>query len=399
MWIPGSDTIEGEDAARAPKGLLLMVRDLVADRVEAQRQREAQRARTPLQLAWRQLRRYKLALAGGATLIVFYAMMLLAEFLAPYALDFSDRNLFYAPPVGVHIIDPQGRWHLRPFVYAYRLVDPALRVYGPDTARTYDLRFFVQGSPYRLFRVISTDIHLLGVDPPARLFLLGSDQFGRDLFSRLLYGSRVSLLIGILVVLITFPIGLILGGISGYYGGWIDNIIMRSVEVLAAFPTFYLLLTLASVLPATLSSGARLFMISAVFSLVGWGGLARVIRGLVLSIREVEFVLAARVAGLTDLGVIVRHILPSTTSYVIVAATLTIPGVILGESGLSFLGVGVQEPSTSWGLLLAQAQSIDVLTQYPWLLMPGLTIVLAILAYNFLGDGVRDALDPRQRST
>jgi peptide/nickel transport system permease protein len=215
----------------------------------------------------------------------------------------------------------------------------------------------------------------------------------------MLYGSRVSLLIGILVVLITFPIGMILGGVAGYYGGLIDNVLMRTVEVLAAFPSFYLLLTLASVLPPTLSSGARLFMISAVFSLVGWGGLARVIRGLVLSILEVEFVLAAPAAGLRDFGIIVRHILPSTTSYVIVAATLTIPGVILGESGLSFLGLGVQEPSTRWGLLLAQAQSIDVLTQYPWLLVPGLAIVLSILAYNFLGDGIRDALDPRQRST
>ncbi len=376
-----------------------MLHDVVAARQEAQRQREAQRARTPLQLAWRQLKRYKLALAGGASLIVLYTFMLFAEFLAPYALDFSDRSLFYAPPVGVHVVDAHGRWHLRPFVYAYRLVDPSLRVYGPDTSRTYDVRILVRGSRYRLLWVIPSDIHLLGVDPPARLFLLGSDQFGRDLLSRLLYGSRVSLVIGILVVLITFPIGMILGGTAGYYGGLIDNIIMRSVEVLAAFPSFYLLLTLASVLPPTLSSGGRLFMISAVFSLVGWGGLARVIRGLVLSIREVEFVLAARSAGQTDFRVIVRHILPSTTSYVIVAATLTIPGVLLGESGLSFLGLGVQEPSTSWGLLLAQAQSIDVLTQFPWLLVPGLAIVIAILAYNFLGDGIRDALDPRQRST
>jgi peptide/nickel transport system permease protein len=215
----------------------------------------------------------------------------------------------------------------------------------------------------------------------------------------MLFGSRVSLMIGILVVLITFPIGLIMGGISGYYGGIIDNLIMRAVEVLAAFPTFYLLLTLASVLPATLGSAVRLFMIAGVFSLVGWGGLARIIRGLVLSIRELEFVLGARAAGLNDLRVIVRHILPSTTSYVIVAATLTIPGVILGESGLSFLGLGVQEPGTSWGLLLAQAQSIDVLTQFPWLLLPGLAIVVVILAYNFLGDGIRDAFDPRQRST
>ncbi|HEX4836567.1 MAG TPA: ABC transporter permease [bacterium] len=376
-----------------------MVRDLVAERVEAQREREAARARTPLQLAWRQLTRYKLALAGAAVLVILYSGMLVAEFLAPYALDFSDRNLFYAPPVGVHIVDAQGHWHLRPFVYAYRLVDPGLRIYGPDTARPYDVHVFVRGFPYRFLGLVPTDIHFLGVDPPARLFLLGSDQFGRDLFSRMLYGSRVSLLIGILVVVVEFPIGMILGGIAGYFGGLRDNIIMRSVEVLAAFPTFYLLLTLASVLPPTLTSAGRLFMISAVFSLVGWGGLARVIRGLILSIRELEFVLSARAAGLKDGKVITRHILPITSSYVIVAATLTIPGVILGESGLSYLGLGVQEPSTSWGLLLAQAQDIEALTRHPWLLIPGFMIVLTVLAYNFLGDGVRDALDPRQRST
>jgi len=376
-----------------------VARDLAAARSAAQQQREAARARTPLQLAWRQLRRHRLALLSGAALVVIYAVMVFAEFLAPYALDFSDRTLFYAPPVGVHLVDARGRWHARPFVYAYRLVDPDLRLYGPDTSRTYDIHFFVRGFRYRLLWVVPTDVHLMGVDDPARLFLFGSDQFGRDLLSRMLSGSRVSLMIGLLVVLITFPIGLILGGIAGFYGGWIDNVIMRSVEVLASFPTFYLLLTLATVLPATLSSAARLFMIAAVFSLVGWGGLARIIRGLVLSIRELEFVLAARAGGLNDLRVITRHILPSTSSYVIVAATLTIPGVILGESGLSYLGIGVQEPSTSWGLLLAQAQSIDVLTQFPWLLLPGLAIVLVILFYNFFGDGVRDALDPRQRSS
>jgi len=365
----------------------------------AARERAAARARTPLQLAWRQLMRYRLAVAGGVVLIVLYATMVLAPFLAPYALDYSDRNLFYAPPVGVHFVDARGRVHLRPFVYAYTVVEASLPSYGRDTTRTHDIHVLVRGVPYRLFWLIPTDLHLLGVDPPARLFLLGTDQFGRDLLSRILYGSLISLTIGLIVVLITFPIGMILGGVAGYYAGVIDNVIMRSVEVLAAFPSFYLLLTLASVLPPTLSSGARLFMISGVFSLVGWGGLARVLRGIVFGIREVEFVLAARAAGLKDFRVITRHVLPSTASYVIVAATLTIPGVILGESGLSFLGLGVQEPSTSWGLLLAQAQSVEALTQFPWLLIPGLMIVLAVIAFNFLGDGVRDALDPRQRSS
>ena len=269
-----------------------------------------------------------------------------------------------------------------------------------DTTRTYDIRFFVRGAPYRLFWLIPSDLHLLGVDPPARLFLLGTDQFGRDLLSRILYGSVISLLIGLIVVLVTFPIGMLLGGIAGYYGGRIDNVIMRSVEVLAAFPTFYLLLTLASVLPPTLSSGAR--------AVHDFGGVQpdRVGRAGPGPPRD-----RTRGSGkwsscsrpgppvLRDFSVIVRHVLPSTTSYVIVAASLTIPGVILGESGLSYLGVGVHEPSASWGLLLAQAQSIEALTQFPWLLIPGVMIVLAVLAFNFLGDGVRDALDPRQRST
>lgn len=374
-----------------------MARDLVAERLAVEQERERARIRTPLQLAWRQLTRYKLALAGGAVLIVLYLVMLFAEFLAPYGLDFSDRTAYYAPPVGVHVVDAQGRWHL-PFVYPYRQVDPSVPTYAEDISRRFPIHVFVHGFPYRLLGLVPTDIHLAGVDAPARLFLLGSDQFGRDTFSRVLFGSRVSLLIGITVVITTFPIGMLLGGVAGYYGGVVDNIIMRMVEVLAAFPTFYLTLTLASVLPPTISGAARLFMITLVFSVVGWGGLARVIRGIVLSLRDLEYVLAARAAGLTDLRVIIRHVLPGTSSYLIVAATLTIPGAILGESGLSFLGIGVQEPSTSWGLQLAQAQSIDVLTQFPWLLIPGLFIVVAIIAYNFLGDGIRDALDPRQRS-
>ena len=373
--------------------------EVAASQLAAQRRAEAARVRSPWQLAWRQLRRYRLAVAGGAALLVLYAAMILAEFLAPYGLDQSDRTLFYAPPTEIHWIDARGHLHPRPFVYAYRVVDVSIPQYAPDTSRTYDVRFLVRGAPYRWLGLVPGDLHLIGVDPPARLFLLGTDQFGRDMLSRLLYGSRVSLMLGVLVVVISFPIGMVLGGVAGYYGGLVDNAMMRAVEVLASFPQFYLILALTSVLPPTLTSPQRIVLLSGVFSLTGWGGLARVIRGIVLGLRELEFVLAARAAGLKDFRVIVRHVLPNTASYIIVAATLTIPGVILGESGLSYLGIGVQEPSTSWGLQLAQAQSIEVFTQFPWLLVPGAAIVLAILAFNFLGDGIRDALDPRQRST
>ncbi len=373
--------------------------DVASAQLAAQRRAEAARVRSPWQLAWRQLKRYRLAVVGGITLIALYAALALAEFLAPYGLDQSDRTLFYAPPTGIHWVDAQGHLHLRPFVYAYRVVDVSIPQYAANTSRAYDVRFLIRGAPYRWLGLVPGNLHLVGVDPPARLFLLGTDQFGRDLLSRLLYGSRVSLMLGILVVVISFPIGMVLGGIAGYYGGLVDNAMMRAVEVLASFPQFYLILALTSVLPPTLSSPQRIVLLSGVFSLTGWGGLARVVRGIVLGLRELEFVLAARAAGLKDFRVIVRHVLPSTASYIIVAATLTIPGVILGESGLSYLGIGVQEPSTSWGLQLAQAQSIEVFTQFPWLLTPGAAIVLAILAFNFLGDGIRDALDPRQRST
>lgn len=354
--------------------------------------------RTPRELAWRQLRKHRVAMVGLGILAVLYTMMLFAEFLAPYPLDFTDRNRFFHPPILPRFVDAEGRVHLRPFVYATTLVDPQLRIYRPDTSRRYPVRFFVQGEPYRLLWLIPTRVHLFGVDEPARIFLMGTDQFGRDLFSRILYGSRVSLLIGIMVVSITIPIGMVYGGIAGYYGGRVDNIMMRVVEAIIALPGFYLLITLSAILPTNVGCTTRFYLIVIILSFLGWTGFSRLIRGYVLSLKEREFVLAARALGRDDLGIILRHILPNTASLVLVVATLSIPGAILGESGLSFLGFGVREPCASWGNLLTAGTNLINLSRSPWLLLPGVFIVLAVVAYNFLGDGLRDAFDPRLRS-
>lgn len=354
--------------------------------------------RTPAQLAWRQLRRHRLALIGGAILIILYSMSLFADFIAPYSLDTSDRAKFYHPPTIPRFVDGSGRLHWRPFVYDMQLVDPGLRTFKVDRSKIYPVRFFVRGEPYRLFWTIPTRIHLFGVDEPGRIFVMGTDGFGRDLFTRVLYGSRVSLIIGILVVAVTLPIGMIYGGIAGFYGGRIDNIMMRLAEVIIAFPAFYLLLTLSAVLPTNVGCTTRFYLITLILSFIGWAGFSRLIRGFVLSLKEREYILAARVMGLDDLRIIVRHILPNTSSLAIIVASLTIPGAILGESGLSFLGLGVREPCSSWGNLLTAGANLVNLSRSPWLLFPGLFIVIAVVAYNFLGDGLRDAFDPRLRT-
>jgi len=356
-------------------------------------------ARTPLALAWRQLRRHRVAMIGGVILIILYTLALFGDFIAPYSLDYTDRERFFHPPTIPRFVDAQGRFHLRPFVYRSTLADPGLRKYAFDANRLYPVRLFVRGEPHRLFWIFPTTIHLFGVDPPARIFLMGTDQFGRDLFTRILYGSRISLVIGILAVAITIPIGMVYGGIAGYFGGRVDNIMMRLVEVIIAFPGFYLFLTLSAVLPTNVGCATRFYLIVIILSFIGWAGFSRLIRGFVLSLKEREFVLAARAIGLDDLRIIIRHVLPNTSSLVMVVATLSIPGAILGESGLSFIGFGIREPCASWGNLLTAGANLPNLAQSPWLLLPGVFIIVAVVAYNFLGDGLRDALDPRLRSS
>lgn len=350
-----------------------------------------------MQLAWRQLRKHRVALIGGGILIALFAMALFAEFLAPYSLDFTDREKFFHPPTVPRFVDEQGRWQ-RPFVYGSELVELGLTRYAIIPTQKYPIRFFTAGEPYRFLWLIPTNVHLIGVDAPGRLFLFGSDQYGRDQLSRILFGGRVSLLVGILAVSITIPIGMVYGGIAGYFGGRVDNIMMRMAEVIIAFPGFYLLLTLSAVLPTNVGCTTRFYLIVLILSFIGWAGFSRLIRGFVLSLKQREYVLAAKAMGLDDLRIILRHLLPNTASLVIVVATLAIPGAILGESGLSFLGLGVREPCASWGNLLSAGTNLVNLSRYPWLLIPGGFIILAVIAYNFLGDGLRDAFDPRLRT-
>lgn len=337
------------------------------------------------------LRRHKWGWRALWVIIFLFLTTIFADFLAPYGPDDQNREKSYHPPTRIHLFDEEGLH--RPFIYNYLLIDPIFKRYEPARSKRYPIRFFVRGTPYRLFGVIPMDIHLFGAE--GRIFLLGSDLHGRDLLSRLLYGARVSLSISLMGVFISFLIGLIIGGIAGYFGGWIDNLLMRLGEIIMSIPGIYLLLGLRALFPTSLSSLEIYFLIVFVLSFIGWAGLGRVIRGMVLSIKEREYVEAARAIGSGHLRIILRHILPNTLSYTTVALTLSVPGFIIGESALSFLGLGIQEPHPSWGNMLTAAQSVRVLTTAPWILIPGVIISLTIISFNFLGDGLRDALDPR----
>ena len=357
----------------------------------------APRPWSPAREFWRHLRRSPLAIAGGALLALLYLLALFAPFLAPYAESDIDRTRFFHPPTSLHMRDVEGHWRA-PFVYGTR--SGLDQTYERDAAQRYPLRWFPRGARYRLFGVIPSDRHLFGVDPPGRIFLFGADDTGRDVWTRLLYGSQVSLTVGLVGIAISFTLGLLLGGVSGYFGGWVDTVIMRSTELLLSIPGLYLIVALRGVFPLTLPSQQTYLAIVAILSFIGWASLARVIRGMVLSLRGAEYVLAARAMGASSLRIIVRHILPNTMSFTIVAATVAVPGYILGEVILSFLGVGVQPPAASWGNMLIAARSERVLTSFPWMLLaPGLAIFLTVMAFNFFGDGLRDALDPRKSPT
>lgn len=339
--------------------------------------------------------------AGTALIIllVMYICIACANFIAPYSKDFSDRNQAYAPPSPVYTITEDGKLSL-PYTYNYiRVFEPKLyqNVYQLDRNQKHYLKLFAKGEQYKILGLVPCSIHLFGTDEGGRFYLLGTDINGRDVFSRLLFGGRISLTIGFLALFILFPIGLLYGGISGYFGGWIDIIMMRFAEAVMAIPSFYLLIILASILPANMTSIQRFTLIVVILALIGWAGFARVVRGMVLSIKNEEFVQAAETIGASKLRVIIKHILPQTTSYVIIAMTLSVPSYILSESGLSFLGLGIQQPDASWGNMLKEAQEYINILYRPWLLTPGALIFIAVLCFNLIGDTVRDILDPKSQ--
>jgi len=350
------------------------------------------------QMAMQDFTKNRVAVLCALLLGVLYCTAIFADFLSPYSFKNEDRNYSYCQPTAVRMVTPEGKFS-RPFVYGVKISfdQNHRRVYQLDKTQMYPIRLLVSGDSYKLFGLIPTTIHLFGVNAPGRLHLWGADSRGRDLFSRILYGGRISLSIGLLGVAISFTIGLLVGGIAGFYGGKIDDVLMRVCEMFMMVPGFYLLLALRAVVPADFNSVQVYFAIVVILSFIGWAGLARIIRGMCLSLRQREFVLAAKVMGLSDLGIIVRHILPHTLSYSIIAIMLSIPGYILAESALSLIGLGIQDPYASWGNLLSEAMGIVQIKFAPWILLPGFFIFLAVMCFNVIGDALRDCLDPKFR--
>ncbi len=348
------------------------------------------------QLMWRKFKKHRLSILGSTLLIIFYVVAIFSDFFSPYDIYKRYREYPYCSPQRIHFFDEKGKFHFRPFVYELKQKrDPVTlrRAYIEDKTRKCPIYFFVHGDKYKLWNLFETGIHLFGVEK-GTIFLFGTDDLGRDLFSRNIHAARISLSIGLVGVFFSFVLGCILGGISGYFGGAADMIIQRVIEFLICIPTIPLWMALAAALPPHWSPIKIYFSITIILSIVGWCGLARVVRGKFLELREEDFVMAAKIAGASEGRIITRHLLPSFLSYLIVNLTLSIPGMILGETSLSFLGLGLRPPIVSWGVLLQDAQNFRTVALHPWLLIPGLFVIITVIAFNFLGDGLRDAADP-----
>lgn len=348
-------------------------------------------------LMWWKFRRHRLAMISGVVILIFYTVALFCEFIAPTTSVAYNQEYVHAPPQVLHFFQ-DGQF--APFVYGYTFErDPrSLRkTWKVDESVIVPAGFLVQGEPYKFWGLIPWNRHLVGPQNPGDPFyLLGSDKSGRDVFSRIIYSSRISLTVGLVGVTLSLTLGILLGGISGLLGGWLDNVIQRTIEIVMSVPTLPLWLAFAAVVPLDWGPLRVYFMISVILSLVGWTGMARVVRSKFLSLRKEDFVLAAELDGVSRYRLITRHMLPSFLSHIIASVTLAIPGMILGETALSFLGLGLRPPVVSWGVMLQEAQSVAVIAIYPWLLLPALAVVFIVLAFNFLGDGLRDAADPYQ---
>ncbi|AOR39304.1 ABC transporter permease [Candidatus Melainabacteria bacterium MEL.A1] len=348
----------------------------------------------------KQLWKDRFARIALVVLGIIYFALFFADFIAPYTKDFSDRTMAYVPPSKIFTIDENGKFS-KPYTYNYKRefdsVDLKI-IYSLDRSQKHYIKFFSQGQKYKFLGLIPMKRHLITTDENGRLYLLGTDINGRDVFSRILFGGRISMTIGFLALFVLFPIGLLYGGIAGYFGGKVDMLMMRFAEAVMSIPSFYLLIILASILPSGMTSVQRFMLIVVILALIGWAGFARVVRGMVLSIKNQEYIQAARSIGASRFRIIVKHILPQTTSFVIVAMTLSVPSYILSESGLSFLGLGIQQPDASWGNMLKEAQEYTNIIYRPWLLTPGFLIFIAVLAFNLIGDTIRDILDPKSKT-
>lgn len=346
-------------------------------------------------LMWWKFLDHRLAVAALIVLFCLYSAALACEFVSPNGPNARSAERSFQPPQRIRLFH-DGRLH-RPFVYAKTMrVNPEtfVKTYTDDTSRPLSIRLFPKGDPYAFWGVIPMERHLLGLDSGERLYVMGADRLGRDLFSRILYGSRISLSLGLVGVCLSLALGILIGGISGYYGGIIDVLIQRCIEILRSFPTIPLWLALSAAMPAYWSQTKVYFCMTLILAVIGWTGVARVVRGKILALREEDYAVAAKVAGVREITIILKHLIPGFASHLIVTMTLAIPGMILAETSLSFLRLGLRPPTISWGVLLQDAQNIRALSLYPWLMWPVAFVIVTVLMFNFLGDGLRDAADP-----
>ncbi len=346
-------------------------------------------------MMWWRLKRHRLAVASGIVLAVMYFSVLITEFLAPYELSARNEDFLHAPPQGIHFFH-EGEF-VGPFVYGLDQtlnLETLQREYSANRDKVQPLRFFCSGDPYRFWGMVEADFHLVCPAEGGTFFLLGTDRLGHDMWSRILYGARISLTVGLIGITLSFILGIVIGGLAGYFGGWVDNLVQRVIEILRSLPELPLWMALSAALPASWSPILVYFGITLILALVDWPGLARAVRSKLLALREEDFATAATLMGAKPSRVIGRHLLPNFMSHLIASATLSIPTMILAETALSFLGLGLRPPITSWGVLLIEAQNIEAVVLFPWLMTPMVPVIIVVLAFNFLGDGLRDAADP-----